>query len=106
MKRALFVPRVRKAPLFLPEGYRNRENTTVEGVARTGEISKKGLVGHSEDWEGRIRATTSQTALRYVREGNRIRPMTMSEMIDRGYFVLGKGPTGVRKIKEGIHVKD
>ncbi len=104
MKRELFVVRVKRAPALLPSGYKRRRNTTVTGRARTGEIAKRGLVAHTEDWEGRVAALGAPAAIRYIKVGDAPpRPMTMKEMIERGYFVLGRGPKGVRHIKEGIH---
>ena len=74
-------------------------NTTVEGRAKSGEVSPKGLVAHTEDWQGRIRAASAPAAMRYIKTPDGIRPMTMREMIDRGYFIVGKGPKGVRRLE-------
>jgi hypothetical protein len=83
--------------------YKRKTNTVVEGVSKKGEISPQGVVAHTEDWEGRLAATVGSAAIRYVRDPDgRIRPMTMQEMIDRGYFIVARGPTGVRTIREGI----
>lgn len=71
-------------------------NKTVEGRAKTGEVSPKGLVTHFEDWQGRIRSTAAPAAMRYIKTPDGVRLMTMREMIDRGYFIVGKGPKGVR----------
>lgn len=80
---------------------RDQTRTKVEGIARTGEISPKGWVSHTEDWDGRIMAKAAPNVLRLVmdRDGH-VRPMTMREMIDRGYFIVAKGPIGVRR--EGL----
>ena len=98
-----FLYLARKAPALLPSNYRLRENTKVEGRAKTGEVSKKGLVAHTEDWEGRLRAAAAPSAIRYIKTPDGFRPMTMKEMIDRGYFILGKGPKGIRNLKAGTH---
>lgn len=83
--------------------YKRKTNTVVEGVSKRGEVSPKGVVAHTEDWDGRVAATLGPVAIRYVREPDgHIRPMTMQEMIDRGYFVVARGPVGVRRIREGI----
>lgn len=71
-------------------------NRTVEGRAKTGEVSPKGLVAHVEDWQGRIRATAAPSTIRYIKTPDGVRPMTMSEMIERGYFIVGTGPKGYR----------
>jgi hypothetical protein len=89
----------RKAPALLPSGYRLRQNTKVEGRAKTGEISKQGLVAHTEDWDGRLKASAAPAAIRYIKTSDGVRPMTMQEMIERGYFIVGKGPKGVRNVK-------
>ena len=84
-------------------GIKNMTNTVVEGEARTGEISPKGLVSHTEDWEGRVQAAAAPSAIRYIREPDgHLRPLTFKEMVDRGYFIVAKGPTGIRKQHKGI----
>ncbi len=71
-----------------------RTNTIFEGVAETGEVSTKGTVAHTEDWEGRIMATALPATIRYIRDPDgRIRPMTMPELVDHGFFIVGTGPT-------------
>jgi hypothetical protein len=88
----------------LPAGYKQRTNTVVEGRAKTGEISRLGLVSHRETWEGRIASNAAPSAIRYIRTPDgQWRHMTFGEMVDRGYFILGKGPAGVREQQEGIH---
>lgn len=83
---------------FLYLAKNKRQHTVTEGIARTGEISPKGVVSHTEDWDGRIRADVGPTPIRYVVEPDgRIRPMTFKEMVDKGYFIIGKGPVGVRR---------
>lgn len=75
-----------------------RRHTTTEGIAKTGEMSPKGVVSHTEDWEGRIAADIGAVPMRLVVEPDgRIRQMTFKEMVDKGYFIVGKGPTGVRR---------
>lgn len=84
--------------------YRQATNTTVEGIAGSGQVSPKGLVAHTEDSEGRISVTAAPSAIRYIREPDgTVRPMTLKEMVDRGYFHVASGPTGIRRMKEGIH---
>jgi hypothetical protein len=92
MKKALYLAR-----------YKRMTNTTVVGRAKSGEISPKGLVAHTEDWEGRITAAAAPPAIRYIREPDgHVRPMTFKELVDRGFFIVAKGPTGIRKQNEGI----
>jgi hypothetical protein len=92
-----------KTFLYLPSDYKKRRNTVVTGEARTGEISPKGLVSHTEDWEGRIQAAAAPSAVRMIQNPDgTLRPMTFREMVDRGYFIVSKGPTGVRKQTKGI----
>jgi hypothetical protein len=89
----------RKNVVYLPEGYKQRKNKVLEGVSRKGEISTKGLVAHTEDWEGRIAADIAPNALRLIRDPDgHIRMMTLREQIDRAHFIKGHGPRGVRKL--------
>jgi hypothetical protein len=93
----LYIARTRRkrGPILLPEGYKRRKNTTTVGVAKTGEVSPKGTVSHTEDWEGRVAAEAAPTSVHYVRDPDgRWRPMTIQEMIERGLFTPGEGPTG------------
>ena len=93
-----------KKTLYLAKIKRGATHTRVEGIAKSGEISPKGVVAHTEDWEGRVAAAAAPSAIRYIREPDgHIRPMTFKEMVDRGYFIVARGPTGVRRIKEGIN---
>jgi hypothetical protein len=73
--------------------YGKKTNTVVEGVAKTGEISPKGTVAHTEDLEGRVSVLAAPSTIRYVRDQDgRIRPKTMEEMIRDGQFLVGVGP--------------
>jgi hypothetical protein len=91
-------------PFLYLARYKQKTNTTVEGVAKSGQVSPQGIVAHSENWEGRVSSLAAPSAIRYlVDPDGHVRPMTMKEMIDRGYFHLASGPTGVRHIKEGIN---
>ena len=84
--------------LYLPSGYKKRTHRVVTGVAHTGEISPKGVVTHTETWDDRVKAEVGPAAIRYLREPDgHIRPLTFTEMVDRGYFVVGRGPIGVRR---------
>lgn len=75
-----------------------RTNTVTEGVAKSGEVSPKGTVEHTEDWEGRIVARVAPATIRYVRDPDgTIRPKTMKEMIRDGQFIRGRGPIGIRR---------
>lgn len=88
----------KRAPLYLPNGFKDRTNTITEGQAESGEISPKGLVSHTEDWEGRISARVQPATVR-VRWDPTIRKWrlkTMQELIDEGLFIVGKGPRGIR----------
>lgn len=96
MRRHIWI--ARKPPAFLKEGYKQSTRRVVEGVATTGEISPKGTVAHTEDWEGRIQAEAAPSAMRYIRDPDgTIRKMTFKEMVERGYFILGSGPKGARR---------
>lgn len=83
--------------IYLPQGYKNRTRTKVEGVARSGEISQKGVVSQTEHWDGRLSAAAGPAGVRLIRDPDgTIRNMTFAEMVARGYFIIGKGPIGVR----------
>ena len=83
--------------LFLPSDYKKRTRRTVAGVAKTGEISPKGLVAHTEHWDGRIAANPAPAGIRYIRDlDGTARPMTFTELVAHGYFIVGRGPIGVR----------
>jgi hypothetical protein len=93
-----------KKTLYLMRYKRGATHTTVEGIARTGQVSPRGIVAHTEDQEGRIAAHIGPSAIRYIREPDgHIRPMTIREMIDRGYFLVASGPTGIHRVKEGTN---
>lgn len=87
----------RKAPGQLR--LKKSTNRTVEGIAKTGEISPKGTVAHIEDWEGRIAAEANPTSMHfeYSVSTGRLRRLTFQEMVDRGYFILGYGPKGAKR---------
>lgn len=89
-----------KRVLYLPSGYKHRKVKQVTGRAQTGEVSPKGLVAHTEDWEGRVAADVAPSVMHYgiSRSTGEIRPLTIAEQIERGYFVPGKGPRGVRPL--------
>ncbi len=81
--------------LYLPSGYKRRSNTVVVGRSQTGEVSQQGLVSHTESWDGRVAANVQRSTIRYVREPDgTIRPMTFKEMVAKGYFTVGEGPSG------------
>ncbi len=81
------------APGYLRQGFKRKTHTVTTGVAKTGEESTKGTVEHTEDWEGRIAATAKPAPIRMMVEPDgRVRRMTMPEMIERGYFIVGRGP--------------
>ena len=70
-----------------------KTNTITEGRAKTGEVSTKGLVTHIESWSGRVAAIAQPAPMHYVyNDAGEIRPMTMPEMIAKGYFIVGRGP--------------
>ena len=79
---------------WLAEGYKLRKHRTTEGVASTGEISPKGTVSHVEDWEGRIAAEAAPGGLHwgYSVSTGLYRPLTFKELVEKGYFIIGKGP--------------
>jgi hypothetical protein len=73
--------------------YAKKTNTVVEGVAKTGEISPKGTVAHTEDLEGRVAVLAAPATIRWVRDPDgTLRPKTMKEMIRDGQFLIGVGP--------------
>lgn len=97
MRPFLYV--ARKAPAYLKEGYRRSTNKTVVGRARSGEVSLKGLVAHTEDWEGRVAAEAAPNAIHLIRDPDgTVRKMTFQEMVDHGRFIVGRGPKGVREL--------
>ena len=68
-------------------------HTTVEGRAKTGEVAPRCLVTNVESWDGTTSATAQPAPMHYVyNDDGEIRPMTMLEMIDKGYFIIGRGP--------------
>ncbi len=84
--------------LYLPSDYKKRTHKVVTGVARTGEVSKQGVVTHTETWDDRVKAEVRPAGIRYLRERDgSIRPLTFQEQVARGYFIVGRGPIGVRQ---------
>ena len=84
--------------LYLPSGYKNRTNRVVTGISKTGEMSPKGTVTHTETWDDRVAALARPAGIHYLQEPDgHIRPLTFTEMVDRGYFTVGRGPLGVRR---------
>ncbi|MCH8211273.1 MAG: hypothetical protein IIB99_07855 [Planctomycetes bacterium] len=70
-----------------------RTNITTEGIARSGEVSERGTVSHKEMWDGRVAVMARPAPMHYVyNDDGEIRPMTMPEMIAKGYFIVSKGP--------------
>ncbi len=70
-----------------------RVRVTTEGVAATGETSPKGTVTVREAWDGRVAAAARPAGVHYgYNDAGEIRKLTMDEMIERGYFIIGKGP--------------
>ncbi len=70
-------------------------HTVTEGRAKTGEVSPKGLVTHREEWDGTTAVVAQPNAIHYVYDDTgEFRPMTMTEMIAKGYFIVGSGPDG------------
>jgi hypothetical protein len=82
------------AVLYLPSNYRNSTRTRTYGRAETGEVSPKGLVSQTEDWDGRESATAMPSTIHYLynQSTGEFRKKTMQEMIDEGLFIVGKGP--------------
>ncbi len=97
------IPGAVKRVFFFPEGYKKRRHKTVEGVASTGEISQKGLVSHTEDWEGRIEANVQPSTIhmKMLPDGT-VRVKTTTELIQEGKYRLGLGPVGVELVHGGI----
>ena len=84
--------------LYMPSDYKKRTHKVVTGVAKTGEISPKGVVTHTETWDDRVKAEVGPAGIRYLREPDgTVRPLTFQEQVDRGYFIVGRGPIGVRR---------
>ncbi len=59
---------------YLPQGYKTSTRDRTEGVASTGQVSKKGTVTHTDHWDGRMDATVRPKAL-----GLRVTPMSDAE---------------------------
>lgn len=96
----LLVPGKVKRVFFLPSDYAKRKNLKVEGVAKSGEVSQKGVVEHEEDWEGRVAVTAKPATLHLKRlPDGRVVLKSMQELIDEGHFVVGLGPTGVESVR-------
>ena len=69
-----------------------RTNITTEGIATTGEEHPRGTVSHKEYWDGRVAAMARPAPIHYgYNDAGEIRPLTMDEMIEKGYFIVGKG---------------
>ncbi len=84
--------------IYLPSGYKRSNVTRTEGRAKTGEVAVQGLVSHTEHWDGRVSANVQRSTIRYVHQADgRIRPMTHNEMVTKGYFTVGQGPSGFAK---------
>ena len=84
--------------IYLPSGYKRKTNTVIEGRSRTGEVSPKGLVAHTEDWEGRVAANAAPNSIHWIVDRGGLRAMTMVEQVNRGYFIPGRGPRGMRLV--------
>jgi len=98
----LLVPTGVKRIFFLPSSYKKRKHTTVAGVASTGEISTKGLVAETEDWEGRVEATAMPATIHLdLLPDGRVVRKTDKQMIEDGTYVIGLGPVGVELIHGG-----
>lgn len=70
-----------------------RTRVRVDGIAKSGEVSPKGTVTHFDHWDDTVAVMTEPAAIHYAyNDNNEIRPLTMDEMIERGYFIVGKGP--------------
>lgn len=83
--------------LYLPSGYKKRTNRIVTGIAKSGEVSPKGTVAHTSHWDDRVDAEVAPAGIHYLREPDgHIRPLTFNEMVAKRYFVVGRGPVGVR----------
>ena len=74
------------------------KHETVEGIAKTGEISPKGTVKHIEDWEGRVEVIAAPPTQHFVyfKSTGELRLKTLQELIDEGKFYVGHGPTGLK----------
>lgn len=92
-----FLYVARKAPAQLKSGYKQSTNRVVKGIAKTGEVSPKGLVAETEHWDGRITGEAGPTPIRLIANPDgTLRKMTFAEMVEKGYFIIGQGPPGVR----------
>jgi hypothetical protein len=80
--------------LYLPSNYKHSTRTREYGRAKSGEVSPKGLVQQTEDWEGRESALAMPTTIHYLwnKRTGEFRMKTMKELIEEGRFVVGKGP--------------
>ena len=93
-----YLMRTKPRPfLYLPSDYKTRTHKVVTGIAESGEMSEKGTVTHTETWDDRVAVDAAPAGIRYLREPDgTIRPLTFQEQVDRGYFIVGRGPIGVR----------
>lgn len=76
----------------------DKKKTTIEGIAKTGEISLLGTVKHIEDKQGRVEVVAGPPTQHYVyfKSTGELRRKTFKELVDEGLFYVGKGPTGLK----------
>ncbi len=95
-------PTQKRVALYLPSHYKNRTNAVTAGQAKSGEISPKGLMTETEDWEGRVKVLARPTTIHLkMNPDGTIRPKTMAELIEEGKFFIGKGPSDFLPTTQG-----
>jgi len=92
--------------LYLPSSYKDRANVTQVGVAKTGEVSDKGATQLIEHWDGR-QEVVQQPSTHHVVFDSRTgkwRDATREELLAKGLIVVGSGPRGIQRYKQGIRL--
>ena len=90
--------------LYLPSSYKNRANITQAGVAETGEISDLGATQMIEHWDGRQEVVQQPSTCHIVFDSRtgKWRDATRQELLAKGLIVVGSGPTGIQRYRQGI----
>ena len=90
--------------LYLPSNYKSRANVVSAGVASTGEVSDKGSAQLIQHWDGRQEVIQQPATVHMVFDSRtgKFREPTRQELLAKGLIVVGSGPTGIRRYKQGI----
>lgn len=54
---------------YLKQGYKDSTRDRTEGIAKTGEVSDKGTVTHTDHWDGRLDARVVMPSRRFKLRG-------------------------------------